>query len=76
MVNKNELLPLSLINLFLEKEAELKGLKVYIFNNEEITKYYNVADKNIGVALLAKDDNNALFNLKNLRKCYAINVNE
>ena len=40
MVNKNELLPLSLINLFLEKEAELKGLKVYIFNNEEIAKYY------------------------------------
>lgn len=76
MVNKNELLPLSLINLFLEKEAELKGLKVYIFNNEEITKYYNVADKNIGVALLAKDDNNALFNLKNLRRFYIVNVNE
>lgn len=76
MVNKNELLPLSLINLFLEKEAELKGLKVYIFNNEEIAKYYNVADKNIGVALLAKDDNNALFNLKNLRRFYIVNVNE
>ena len=76
MVNKNELLPLSLINLFLEKEAELKGLKIYIFNNEEIAKYYNVADKNIGVALLAKDDNNALFNLKNLRRFYIVNVNE
>ena len=76
MVNKNELLPLSLINLFLEKEAELIGLKVYIFNNEEIAKYYNVADKNIGVALLAKDDNNALFNLKNLRRFYIVNVNE
>ena len=74
MVEK--LLSLSFIKPILEKEAELKNLNVYLFNNEEIIKYYNVLDKNIGVILLAKDENNALFNLKNLRKCYAINVNE
>ena len=74
MVEK--LLSLSFIKPILEKEAELKNLNVYLFNNEEIIKYYNVLDKNIGVILLAKDDDNALFNLKNLRKCYAINVNE
>ena len=74
MVEK--LLSLSFIKPILEKEAELKNLNVYLFNNEEIIKYYNVSDKNIGVILLAKDDDNALFNLKNLRKCYAINVNE
>jgi len=74
MVEK--LLSLSFIKPILEKEAELKNLNVYLFNNEEIIKYYNVSDKNIGVILLAKDENNALFNLKNLRKCYAINVNE
>ena len=74
MVEK--LLSLSFIRPILEKEAELKNLNVYLFNNEEIIKYYNVSDKNIGVILLAKDENNALFNLKNLRKCYAINVNE
>ena len=74
MVEK--LLSLSFIKPLLEKEAELKNLNVYLFNNEEIIKYYNVSDKNIGVILLAKDDNNALFNLKNLRKCYAVNVNE
>ena len=72
MVEK--LLSLSFIKPILEKEAELKNLNVYLFNNEEIIKYYNVSDKNIGVILLAKDENNALFNLKNLRKCYAINV--
>ena len=74
MVEK--LLSLSFIKPLLEKEAELKNLNVYLFNNEEIIKYYNVSDKNIGVILLAKDENNALFNLKNLRKCYAVNVNE
>ena len=74
MVEK--LLSLSFIKPILEKEAELKNLNVYLFNNEEIIKYYNVSDKNIGVILLAKDENNALFNLKNLRKCYAINVNK
>mgnify|MGYP003606321606 FL=1 len=74
MVEK--LLSLSFIKPILEKEAELKNLNVYLFNNEEIIKYYNVSDKNIGVILLAKDENNALFNLKNLRKCYAVNVNE
>ena len=74
MVEK--LLSLSFIRPILEKEAELKNLNVYLFNNEEIIKYYNVSDKNIGVILLAKDENNALFNLKNLRKCYAVNVNE
>ena len=74
MVEK--LLSLSFIKPILEKEAELKNLNVYLFNNEEIIKYYNVSDKNIGVILLAKDDDNALFNLKNLRKCYAVNVNE
>ena len=74
MVEK--LLSLSFIKPILEKEAELKNLNVYLFNNEEIIKYYNVSDKNIGVILLAKDENNALFNLKNFRKCYAVNVNE
>ena len=74
MVEK--LLSLSFIKPILEKEAELKNLNVYLFNNEEIIKYYNVSDKNIGVILLAKDENNALFNLKNLRKCYVVNVNE
>ena len=70
------LLSLSFIKPLLEKEAKVKNLNVYLFNNEEIIKYYNVLDKNIGVILLAKDDDNALFNLKNLRKCYAVNVNE
>ena len=74
MVEK--LLSLSFIKPILEKEAELKNLNVYLFNNEEIIKYYNVSDKNIGVILLAKDDNNALFNLKNLRRFYIVNVNE
>ena len=42
MVEK--LLSLSFIKPILEKEAELKNLNVYLFNNEEIIKYYNVSD--------------------------------
>lgn len=66
----NELLPI------LEKEANSKGLNVYVFTNEEVNKYFTTKSKYLGMALLAKDEDNALWNLKNLRKCYMIRFTE
>lgn len=61
-----ELLP------WLEELAKAKNLNVYVFDNEETTKYYNTKSDKLGIALLAKDEDNALYNIKNLRKCYLI----
>ena len=61
-----ELLP------WLEELAKAKNLNVYVFDNEETTKYYNTKSDTLGIALLAKDEDNALYNIKNLRKCYLI----
>jgi len=61
-----ELLPM------LKIEADSKNLKVFVFNNEEIKKYFTPKSDNLGIALLAKDEDNAIYNIKNLRKCYLI----
>jgi hypothetical protein len=62
----SELLPM------LEELGKVKNLNVYVFDNEEIKKYFTPKDESLGIALLAKDEDNALHNIKNLRKCYLI----
>ena len=72
---KNELENIMLSTDFLpilEQEALRKKLNVYVFENDELKNYYEVKHNNIGVALLASCEENAIYNLKNLRKCYLI----
>lgn len=66
LIDPNVLLPI------LEKEALSKNLKVFVFSNEEVKAHYNVKSEKIAIALLAQDENCALYNLKNLRRCYLI----
>lgn len=56
----------------LKIEADSKNLKVFVFDNDELKKYFTPKSDTLGVALLAKDKDNALYNFKNLRKCYLI----
>ncbi|MDA3854660.1 MAG: hypothetical protein PF569_00265 [Candidatus Woesearchaeota archaeon] len=64
VLKETELLPT------LKKEAALKGLEVFIFRGEELDKFYKTRYDNIAVALLAKNKENAEWNLKSLRRCY------
>ena len=64
VLKSEELLPV------LEKEAANKGLDIYTFSGKELAKYYNTKHDNVSVVLLAKNKDNAIWNLKNLRKCY------
>ena len=66
LIDPEQLLPL------LEEEAKKKSLKVFVFNNEEVRKHFNVKSEKIAVALLAQNEDNALINLKNLKRCYLI----
>lgn len=66
VVLATELLPM------LEMEANSKHLNVYVFSAEEVKKYHNLKSEKLGVALLAKDEDNATINLRNLRRCYLI----
>ena len=55
----------------LHREAERKNLDTFIFEKEELRKYFKVDEtKDFAVALLAKNRDNALHNLKNMRRLY------
>lgn len=68
LVKLEDLMPL------LQREAINKGLKIFIFENSEIKEFFNSKRDDVGVILLAKNKDNALFNLKNLRKCYLVKI--
>jgi hypothetical protein len=68
LIKISDILPL------LEIEAKSKNLQVFTFTNEDLKQYYTPKNEKIGIVLLAKNKDNALFNLKNLRKCYAVKI--
>ena len=68
LVKLEDLMPL------LQREAINKGLKIFIFENSEIKEFFNSKRDDVGVILLAKNKDNALFNLKNLRRCYLVKI--
>ena len=65
-----ELLPLLL------QEANSKGLNVYVFKKEDFKDIYEVQSDKLGIALLAKNEDCARYNLRNLRRCYLIRFND
>lgn len=60
----------------LEQEALRKGLNVYVFGYDEVTPYFGLKSDKLSIALLAKDEDNAKINLRNLRRCYLIRNEE
>ena len=69
ILKESDLIPL------LQKEAEIKGLRVFVYNNEQlIEENFKPVNEIIGVALVARDEDSARFNLRNLRRCYLIQL--
>jgi hypothetical protein len=68
LINEEDLIPI------LEMEAKNKDLSVFIFKGKELKEYYPNANEAVGVALLAKTERSAIFNLQNLRRCYLIKL--
>lgn len=66
VVLATELLPL------LALEAKSKNLNVYVFNNEDVKEFFELKSEKLSIALLAKDEDNARINLRNLRRCYLV----
>lgn len=66
--NESELVPL------LEEIARLKGLKVFVFRTDELKKYLSNINPDLGIALMAKEESNARWNLTNMKKCYLIKL--
>ena len=60
--------------LLLHREALSKDLKVFVFEEEDLKIFFplTVKKENIAVALLAKNEDNAIYNLKNQHKCYVM----
>lgn len=59
----------------LNQEAERKNLDMFIFEKEELKSYFPELDDKEDFALvtLARTRDNAIYNMKNLRKTYIIN---
>lgn len=60
----------------LEQEAIRKGLNVYVFGYDEVNPYFGLKSDKLSIALLAKDEDNAKINLRNLHRCYLIRNEE
>lgn len=53
------------------KALEL-NLEIFLFEKEELLKYYNVV-KDIAIVTIAKNKDNAIWNLQNQKRCYVLN---
>lgn len=69
-VSVNDLLLEEELEQILLIESTRLNLSIFKFIGEELKKYHNPANESIGVMLLAKDNDNARYNLANLRRCY------
>lgn len=58
----------------LESIAGLKGLQVFVFRDEGLKEYFSNVNPELGIALIAKDEDSARWNLQNFRKCYLIKL--
>lgn len=71
-----EVIKLSELMPILEDEADFRKLNIYVFDNTEIKKYFEAKSEDLGIVLLAKDEDNAFYNLRNLRRCYLVRYKE
>lgn len=66
--NVNDLLIEEDVVAALEVLAAEKNLKVFTFKDDELEKYYPQASPAIGVALMSKNLDGAIWNLRNQRR--------
>lgn len=66
--NESEIIPK------LEAIAALKGLEVYLFKENALKVYFSNVNPELGIALMAKSEESARWNLQNLRKCYLVKL--
>lgn len=56
------------------KQAEKLKLDIFIFEKDEIRKYYKIDEtRDFAIVTLASNRENGLWNLQNQRHCYIIN---
>lgn len=58
----------------LEAIAALKGLKVYLFKDDTLKVYFSNVNPELGIAIMAKSEESARWNLLNLKKCYLVKL--
>ena len=66
----SQLPTLDVIYPILDKVAKAKNLQIFIFEYEELKKYFNPRFENIGLAVISKYKDNAIWNMKNYRHSY------
>jgi len=70
-VNDISKLPtLDLIYPILDKIAQAKNLKIFIFDYEDLKKYFNPRFKEVGLAVISRTEDGAIWNMKNYRHSY------
>jgi len=60
----------------LEKQAKQKKLEVFLFEYEDLEKYYTPKMKNLAVLTISKNQKGAIWNLQNRRHSYLIRVTD
>lgn len=58
----------------LDKEAKSKNLQIFIFDKEDLKEFFIPRFNNIAVVTIAKNKDNAIWNIKNYRHSYLIQV--
>lgn len=58
----------------LDKEAKSKGLQIFIFDKEDLKEFFIPRFNNIAVVTIAKNQDNAKWNIKNYKHSYLIQV--
>lgn len=66
----NDVLPLAKL------EADSKGLQVFVFEKQDLEKYFTVKIDTIGVVTISKNIDSALWNLQNFRHSYLVKIPE
>jgi hypothetical protein len=54
----------------LDLEAKAKNLQIFIFEQEELKEYFTPKFKEVAVAVISKNKDGAIWNIKNYRHSY------
>jgi len=61
---------LDVIYPILDKIAQDKKLKIFIFDHERLKEYFTPKFKEVGMAVISKTEDGAIWNMKNYRHSY------
>ena len=60
----------------LERQAKQKKLEVFLFEHEDLEKYYTPKMKDLAVLTISSNQEGAIWNLQNRRHSYLIRTND